>query len=621
MGRKLDLSKLTDEEAKHVWEVVQRDFDLRKKEKERLEELKGKIRKESTKKELLSGQAHLNETHCGRCLQPYRFLVSSKRQCLDCHLYTCPKCCSRNQRAQGWVCYACRLARVVKTGSLDWYYEHVRARFKHFGSDKVMRSLYGRMQHEHSNLPALGLHNRSHSLPDMNSEAQLSPIGDSGESEQTSEDEAPDGPRLSISAEKSGCCQFIPLTLKSTPTVWLSLVLSLCSFVQRQPPWMAFRYWRDMGLQPCDQTLSDDPSADDEEAASQTDALITDASLTPEAQDLLEEQGCSSPKVSVLSDSSLERKPSSEGEAMGSDQPQVQYFANMDISDEDLEEDHQRAAHPTHHSKRRSWTSSPESTAPFESQIPDMNWRLLAIECLLAQLQERILVPWEESFGPEPHTEADIEEEALKTKLGELTSKVSDKGGSSEEEEEGQSGLSPGRSSVAGSGPIEAQQAGQTHGGENRLLDLEERVPSTRSPESALSELEDRVALTATEVQHAEREVSDIKSRIAALSAAGLPVKTWEKPRKKSNLQIFPLQTPKSSLGVEDPELSGANKVMARPHVQRRIFNNSLRLQDRVDGPFSRASAYRGSLTQRNPNGKNRRVDHIFAKPVMTHQP
>lgn len=37
MGRKLDLSKLTDEEARHVWEVVRRDFDLRKKEEERLE--------------------------------------------------------------------------------------------------------------------------------------------------------------------------------------------------------------------------------------------------------------------------------------------------------------------------------------------------------------------------------------------------------------------------------------------------------------------------------------------------------------------------------------------------------------------------------------------------------
>jgi hypothetical protein len=35
-GKKLDLSKLTDEEAKHVWDVVQRDFDLRKKEEDRL---------------------------------------------------------------------------------------------------------------------------------------------------------------------------------------------------------------------------------------------------------------------------------------------------------------------------------------------------------------------------------------------------------------------------------------------------------------------------------------------------------------------------------------------------------------------------------------------------------
>lgn len=34
--RNLDLSRLSDEEAKHVWRVVQRDFDLRKKEEVRL---------------------------------------------------------------------------------------------------------------------------------------------------------------------------------------------------------------------------------------------------------------------------------------------------------------------------------------------------------------------------------------------------------------------------------------------------------------------------------------------------------------------------------------------------------------------------------------------------------
>ena len=33
---KLDLSRLTDDEARHVWQVVQRDFNLRRKEEDRL---------------------------------------------------------------------------------------------------------------------------------------------------------------------------------------------------------------------------------------------------------------------------------------------------------------------------------------------------------------------------------------------------------------------------------------------------------------------------------------------------------------------------------------------------------------------------------------------------------
>ncbi|XP_055147076.1 melanophilin isoform X4 [Symphalangus syndactylus] len=146
MGKKLDLSKLTDEEAQHVLKVVQRDFDLRRKEEERLEGLKGKIKKESSKRELLSDTAHLNETHCAHCLQPYRMLVNSKRQCLECGLFTCKSCGHVHLEEQGWLCDPCHLARVVKIGSLEWYYEHVKARFKRFGSAKVIRSLHGRLQ-------------------------------------------------------------------------------------------------------------------------------------------------------------------------------------------------------------------------------------------------------------------------------------------------------------------------------------------------------------------------------------------------------------------------------------------------------------------------------------------
>ncbi|XP_039084591.1 melanophilin [Hyaena hyaena] len=172
MGRKLDLSKLTDEEAKHIWEVVQRDFDLRRKEEERLEGLKGRMRKESSQRELLADAAHLNETHCARCLQPYGLLGTPRRQCLDCRLFACQDCSHAHPEEEGWLCDPCHTARVVKMGSLEWYYGHLKARFKRFGSAKVIRSLCGRLQDGGGPEP--------------------SPGEGSGDSEQTEEDGEPD---------------------------------------------------------------------------------------------------------------------------------------------------------------------------------------------------------------------------------------------------------------------------------------------------------------------------------------------------------------------------------------------------------------------------------------------
>lgn len=73
--------------------------------------LKGKIQKESSKRELLSDTAHLNETHCARCLQPYRLLVNSRRQCLECSLFVCKNCSLVHPEEQGWLCDPCHLAR------------------------------------------------------------------------------------------------------------------------------------------------------------------------------------------------------------------------------------------------------------------------------------------------------------------------------------------------------------------------------------------------------------------------------------------------------------------------------------------------------------------------------
>lgn len=162
MERKLDLSRLTDEEAKHVWDVIQRDFTLRKKEEERLGELKTRIEKEGSKREILGVQSGRGDSMCICCLQPFKFLLNAKRQCLDCQLYTCKSCSRYNKKEHGWVCDNCRMTRVLKVGTLGWYHDNVRNRFKRFGSAKVMRSLYKRLNGD-------GRDDDTQSMPDVRS--------------------------------------------------------------------------------------------------------------------------------------------------------------------------------------------------------------------------------------------------------------------------------------------------------------------------------------------------------------------------------------------------------------------------------------------------------------------
>nr|XP_013798026.1 PREDICTED: melanophilin isoform X7 [Apteryx mantelli mantelli] len=547
MGRKLDLSKLTDEEAKHVWEVVQRDFDLRKKEEERLEELKCKIDKESSKREFLTNQSHLNETHCVHCLQPFKFLLNSKRQCLDCRFYTCKNCSRYNKKEQGWVCDPCRLSRIVKIGSLEWYYEHVRSRFKRFGSAKVLQSLYGRLQP--------GLHDRVYSLPDINSEYQLPASGGTGD-DSDNEDDA-------LRGAEAEC------------------------------------YSR---------AFSDFP--DSAEDASQKESMMAEADLAAVFHHVVQEQGQHmsppeqfSTEVRLTVNSrrrSLERN--TKPDSPWNEQPRSPYSADMDTSDEDAKGPQKFTSYASHYVRRWNRASSQENVSRSGNQSP----------------------------APESQLDPDAEEEELKRKLEELASNISDKGVSSEEEEceEKKTGVKkPEMSSSSDDVASEAQKvyltAGKTYQLDKTLEELEEGAQHSGTTDSELSELEDRVASAAAQVQQAESEVSDIESRIAALTAAGLTVKSMEKARKKSSAQDFLLQSPRpasSSPGEQNAESPDDIKVMLGPQVFRKKFNSPFEITD-SDDSFDRNSIYRGSLTQRNPNGRNKRVERLFAKPVMTHLP
>ncbi|XP_056290102.1 rab effector MyRIP isoform X2 [Pseudoliparis swirei] len=142
MGRKLDLSGLTEDEAEHVLKVVQRDMKLRKKEEERLSEMKQELVEEGSRCSILSKQHRFNEHCCIRCCAPFTFLLNPKRLCLDCQYNVCKTCCTYNKRDKAWLCSACQKGRVLRTQSLEWYYNNVKSRFKRFGSAKVLKTLY-----------------------------------------------------------------------------------------------------------------------------------------------------------------------------------------------------------------------------------------------------------------------------------------------------------------------------------------------------------------------------------------------------------------------------------------------------------------------------------------------
>ncbi|XP_026168768.1 rab effector MyRIP isoform X2 [Mastacembelus armatus] len=155
MGRKMDLSGLTDSEAEHVLQVVQRDMRLRKKEEERLSELKQELDEEGSRCRLLSRQSCFNQRCCIRCCSPFTFLLNPKRQCRDCRYNVCKACRVYNKRDKAWLCSACQKSRLLKTQSSEWFYTNVKKRFKRFGSAKVLKTLYRKHLAEHSALSEL----------------------------------------------------------------------------------------------------------------------------------------------------------------------------------------------------------------------------------------------------------------------------------------------------------------------------------------------------------------------------------------------------------------------------------------------------------------------------------
>uniref|UniRef100_A0A3P9C7X5 Melanophilin n=1 Tax=Maylandia zebra TaxID=106582 RepID=A0A3P9C7X5_9CICH len=520
-GKKLDLSKLTDEEAQHVWEVVQRDFDLRKKEEDRLGDLKTKVEREDTKKELLGNQTSLTESHCIRCLQPFKFLLNNKHQCLDCQLYICKSCGRYNKKEDGWVCDTCHMTRVLKIGTLEWYHENVRARFKRFGSAKVMRSLFRRFDGEGSRSQSdLGEPREydTQSMPEVHSAYGEHSMDATDSQQHQREPGDRDIMVMDVGGRKS------MLAEADMATVFHQIM--------------------------------------DEQHKE------LDLEVTPQQDDLVYSDSRTIPSRSI---SRLSYSSCGSGSIGGPRCSSSVYLPGLEDSEE--EEDEHCQPYPLyqlHSGLCRQTSQDSLSSANHPPQITDINRRMSAIETLLNRLEQKVTSTYDQtsptpsSTSPLPQwNEVDLEEQQLRQRLHEMTDNISDHSLTSDDEDEPERPHSSQeilawRSPQADPRPsklpirptsrasivvsrLEEEQPQQTESLkandsseslERKGHPLEEgSKASFKGSTALLVELEDKVAQAAANVQNAQSEVSDIESRIAALNAAGM---SSDKKRKSA---------------------------------------------------------------------------------------
>ncbi|XP_051996933.1 melanophilin-like isoform X2 [Xyrauchen texanus] len=506
MDKKLDLSRLSEEEAKHVLEVIQRDFTLRKKEEERLGELKSKIEKEETKIELLGSQSNLVDSHCIRCLQPFKFLVNSKRQCMDCKLYTCKTCSRYNKKERGWVCDPCRMARVLKIGTLGWYHDNIRSRFKCFGSAKVMRSLYKRLNEE------------GHRDDDTQSMPDGRNVYNGHDDEHIDVAEAQ---RYKQSRKSKRLLSVHPTDLDMDEYVTHSRRPSV-QYIQEE-----------RGIQRNDLEYSSDMYHHHHHRMNRRTSL--DRFSRPDDGLYSEHRIIRARSLSKINSSMAPRQ------------------IYLDTSEEEG-----MFRVPVHQlpPRRRSRASSQENIHLGPPPINELSKRMSAIESLLNRLEVKMTLPADQPVQP---TAGQLEEDKLRRKLDEL---MSDKALSSDEDEPklppqsngstvrhalkgGQTPMPPAPpapqqplSSSSDEMPTEAQKvylaAGTFFDMERKLRTIEQNAKNHYSgplTDSELSELEDQVSLAAAKFQSTESEVSDIENKIAALNVKGLSI---DKAKKKA---------------------------------------------------------------------------------------
>ncbi|XP_038049075.1 uncharacterized protein LOC119722801 isoform X2 [Patiria miniata] len=142
MGRKLNLAHLSEGECRQILDVIQRDYSIRQKEKERLVKLQKLVKDEEQKRLVLSRQKQFNEKYCICCFSSFGLIFNKRAECKSCGFFVCRDCSVKPEGHKESMCLGCDQQRELQVQVCEWFYGQIRNRFRRFGSAKVVRSLY-----------------------------------------------------------------------------------------------------------------------------------------------------------------------------------------------------------------------------------------------------------------------------------------------------------------------------------------------------------------------------------------------------------------------------------------------------------------------------------------------
>lgn len=140
MGRTGIPPNITRAECERVLDIIQKDYELRRKEHEQLSKIQEEVNEHAAQRDVLSKRKEFNEKYCILCCSSFNLLFRRKIECEDCHFRVCRACAFWENNSKVWICTVCEKQRFIDAESNTWFYNRIKQRFKLFGAAKVLET-------------------------------------------------------------------------------------------------------------------------------------------------------------------------------------------------------------------------------------------------------------------------------------------------------------------------------------------------------------------------------------------------------------------------------------------------------------------------------------------------